>query len=706
MKRFLAISIILSSLVFHPSSLYACGWEVYSHNNYMFSVFPREQMNDDLFARRLNSFWDAYSDDKVTEFRWQKNKIKEGIEKRGDRELLNYFNMLEAYLDISQQLGEAWTYPTKEELRERRARLESMITAADNYRGQRLRPQYELLRMRANMVLGRHQVNKTFYEQTARKLPASVYRDMMRNIYAGALLHLGQRQKACDIYAEQGDMVSIKWCVRKMRNLAGIQVLYNENPNSPTLLYLVQDFVNNAQETLDSQDEEWIKEIGANPVYKAEVLQFIDFANGVADGGASKSPALWKAAAGTLHYLLGNTQKAVGELDEAMKLNGTQRMKDNARAIRLIAMAAAGNNTSEWSNTMVSELQWLDGKIVEERAGRDNYSNHYTDIKDRLCHQVFFPKFKKAGKLSVGIAALSMMNDDDLPFNTYNPRSPNFEGNEQDPNGDYSSEFFTHLDTLSISELEDYYHYVTHEQTDVLERYFTERAYRDSNFFCDLIGTRYIAQGEFAKALPWLENTNLAFLSRQNICGYLKSRDYTLPKWIVDQRSDDFDEGPGRATFTANTKVTYCKEMLALQAKYQMANQKSRPEIAYELAKRYYQASYLGDCWFLTHYGWSSADSVCVGEKDFVSEAINYLQVAKKTDNLKLRQDALFALAFIPLDPWADFGYDWSLNDFVCTPRPQARQYRALQELGRFAATHRNQLAPYVSNCDVLKQFR
>lgn len=58
MKRFLAISIILSSLVFHPSSLYACGWEVYSHNNYMFSVFPREQMNDDLFARRLNSFWE------------------------------------------------------------------------------------------------------------------------------------------------------------------------------------------------------------------------------------------------------------------------------------------------------------------------------------------------------------------------------------------------------------------------------------------------------------------------------------------------------------------------------------------------------------------------------------------------------------------------------------------------------------------------
>ena len=709
MKRFLVISFILSFIVPHlsplTSSVYGCAWEGNSHNNYMFSVFPREQMNDDLFASRLNTFWDAFADGKVTEFRWQKNKIKEGIEKRGDRELLNYFDMLEAYLDISQQLRDTWNYPTKEELRERMARLESMITAADNYRGQRLRSQYQLLRMRANMVLGRHQVNKTFYEQTASKLPASVYRDMMRNIYAGALLHLGQRQKACDIYAEQGDMVSIKWCVRKMRNLAGIKVLYNENPDSPTLLYLVQDFVNNAQETLDSQDEDWIKEVGASPVYKAEVMQFIGFANGVADGGASKSPALWKAAAGALHYLLGNSQKAVDELSEAMTLGGTQRMKDNARAIHLIALAAAGNDNSEWSNTMVSELRWLDGKIVEERAGRDTYSNHYTDIKDRLCHQVFFPKFKKAGKLSVGMAALAMMSDDDLPFNTYNPRSPNFEGDEQEPNSDYSSEFFIHLDSLTISELEDYYYYVTRQPDDVLERYFTERAYRDDNFFTDLIGTRYLAQGEFAKALPWLEKTDLAFLSRQNICGYMKKRDYSQPKWIVDQRSDDFEEGPGRATFVTNTKVVFCKEMLDFQSKYQMANQKARPEVAYELAKRYYQASYLGDCWFLTHYGWSSADTVRTGEKDFVSEAINYLQAAKKSDNLKLKQDALYALAFIPLDPWADFHYDWQQNDFVCTARPQSRQYRALQELGRFATSNPTQLEPYVSHCDVLKRF-
>ena len=63
---------------------------------------------------------------------------------------------------------------------------------------------------------------------------------MMRNIYAGALFHTGHKKEAFDIYAEQGDQTSIRWAMRKYRNLAGIQTIFEENPNAPTLYYLVQ----------------------------------------------------------------------------------------------------------------------------------------------------------------------------------------------------------------------------------------------------------------------------------------------------------------------------------------------------------------------------------------------------------------------------------------------------------------------------------
>ncbi len=711
MKRFSLISllIILHSWFFALHSS-ACGWEGPSHNNYMFSVFPREMMND-LFRERLNEFWKPFADEDMYDYRWNKSRLRKNVEKRGDRDLLNYMDMLDAYLDISQQLGDTWTYPTKQELQERQARLESMITAADNYRGTRLKPQYQLLRMRANMVLGHHQANKIFYEQTAKNLPSSVYRDMMRNIYAGALLHLGQRQQACDIYAEQGDMVSIKWCTRKHRNLAGIQQLYAENPNSPTLPWLVQDFVNNAQETLDCGDdsEEWIKDIGAVPVYKAEVMRFIDFANQAAAEGKSRTPALWKAAAGTLHYLFGAIPTAVDELTEAMTLDGTPRMKDNARAIRIIALATLSNlpegeeNQGKRYPSLLSELQWLDQKIAEERGQNKYYSNHYTDIKDRLCHQILYPKFKNAGKLNVALAALGMMNEDDLPFDTYNYRSPAFEGDADYWNRDYSGEFFCHLDSLSADQLVDYYHYANSQPTNQLERYFLKQVYADDDYFCDLIGTRYMAEGNFNAALGWLKRVPLDFLSKQNIGCYMASRSFSKAKWLEEQ---PIEESLEKKTFTTNPKLQYCQTMLDLEARYRMASETAKTDIAYELAKRYYQASYLGDCWYLTHYGWSCADSVRTGEKDFVSAAIHYLNVAKGTKDLKRRQAVLYALAYIPLDPWATVEYDWSSSTEIVIPRTQSRQYRALQQLATYVRNNPRDIEPYIARCDLLKRFR
>ena len=67
---------------------------------------------------------------------------------------------------------------------------------------------------------------------------------MMRSLYANAILHVGQWRKACDIYVEQGDWVSVEWAMRNYRNPAGIQRIYKEAPNSPALAYLLQYYIN------------------------------------------------------------------------------------------------------------------------------------------------------------------------------------------------------------------------------------------------------------------------------------------------------------------------------------------------------------------------------------------------------------------------------------------------------------------------------
>lgn len=711
MRRFLVISLLLATLGGKAS---ACAGEGPSHNNYLFSVFPRERMND-VFTDRLNGFWREYMGDADANYEWHAGTIRQRAIERKDREMLDYLTHLDAYLDISSQLRETWSYPTKEQLAQRKAKLQAMVRADQSYRGTRFVAQYHLLRMRAQMLLGQHETNKTFWKQVGKQLPESVYRDMMYNIYAGALLHTGHRQQACDIYAEQGDMKSIKWCVRKHRNLAGIQEFYRENPNSPTLVYLVQDYVNNMQETLDntgedgSVSEEWLHEINAVAVNRAEAMQFATFANGVAAEGKTQWPALWKAAAGTIHYLLGDAQTALGELTEAATLDGTPRMKDNARAIGIVARAKAMPLGGSYGKQMVGELQWLDAKIAEERAGRNEYGNHYTDVKDRLCHQVFYPKYNAAGKRNAALAALAMMQDDDLPFNPWNMRSPNYEYDGPAWNADYSTEFFERIDSLRAAQVADYYKYVSKKQKDPLERYFQERAYAEKDYFCDLIGTKYMAEGLFDKAMPWLKQVSLGFLGRQNIAPYMARRDYTLPRWAKEQRTDDDTEGAGRVAIVTNQKLDFCKAVIAQEAKLRLASGDSRAALAYELGKEYYQASYLGECWYLTHYGQSVADTVRTGEKDFVAEAVRCLEIAKQSSDEQLQCDALFALAYIPTEAWCTVEYEWNARTgrggYVTYSHPEARQYKALLEMARFMKAHPQGLPTYVSRCDVLREF-
>ena len=242
MKKFLIISIVILTLC---TNAWGCGGEWSQNNHYMFSVFRREMMNSDLFSNRTNLFWKEYTNGKVDSYTWSKEEIMSIAKKKGDNEMVGYLNSLNTYLDICDQLRETWDYPTKAQLQKRRVSLNGIVAKANAYKGSRLKAQWQLLRMRANMVLGNNAANITDWTQKGSKLPASVYRDMMQNIYAGALLRQGQRTKACDIYAKQGDMVSIKWAMRKMRNLGGIKTIYDENPDSPTMNFLVQDFVNN-----------------------------------------------------------------------------------------------------------------------------------------------------------------------------------------------------------------------------------------------------------------------------------------------------------------------------------------------------------------------------------------------------------------------------------------------------------------------------
>ena len=697
----------------------ACAPEAPTHNAYMFSVFRRERMQSP-FAEDMNNWWKAYADDLKSDasqyYRMNADTLQAIARQRGDRQMLEYMRWLDAYLEVSDGVSmDTWDYPTREELARRDSTLHAMLDAAQAYKGRKMREQFALLTMRANMLLGRDKANMLYWTATASKLPRGVWRDMCRNIYARALLNSGLRRAACEVYAEQGDMRSISWCMRGYRNLAGIKKVYAEEPNSFTLLYLVQEFVNSLQETLDSYtdgqvDTAWVKDKGRRPVFAADARAFVGFVDGVLKEKKTASPCLWQSAAAMVQYLLADYQDAARRADEAVGMKGSRRMKDNARCIRLLAQAATAPLGGDFSAWLTDEFRWLDRKIEEERGHSQAYSNHYTDVKERIAYLVLAPRYHAAGLHSVENALYGMMEENQLDFETDGKHAePDFIWQGDWPwNRDYAAwnEYFAVLSDESADSLAAYYSWLTSAKTDVFEHYVAQQVYQNKDYYNDLIGTRYIAEGRFSDAQTYLERVPLDYLPKQNISWYMANRSYMSPRWFVRQLPNDAEtDGPGKATPRENLKVKFCKDMLQMQSQYNLAPGGEQRDIrAYELATRFYQASCYGDCWFLTHYAKSVNDSARAGELDFAQKARELLAESSRSSNLQIQYESLYALAYTDTDPWFAASYDSEYN-VIITPRPMSSQYKALEALSRFAKEHPQDVDEHTTKCDVLRRF-
>lgn len=696
MKRFLVINMLMMVV----ASALACGY-AYTHNYYMLSLDPLEDTYSTI-TDRTNQFWNTYTSGQVTSYDY--DQLLAVAKQKGDKEMISYLNALNLYLSNCGDLYNSWEYPTKERKDQIRSDFYTIFAQAAEYEGTKLKPQYALLQMRANMQLKRHEQNKKYWESTASKLPASVYKEMMENIYAGALFNLGDRNKSAEIFARQGDRTSIRWALRGYRNLAGVKKLYSDNPNSIALAYLVSEFVNSFQEMLDNQgDEEWTKMNGKVPIQASEAQSFVAFANQVVAENKTTNPCMWKTAVGMVNYLLKNQKQAETDMAQAVTLAGLQRSKDNARCVRLLVMAASSAVKSDF---MVSELQWLEQKASSEKESDYCFSN----ALDRIYMQELADKYKRTGNTNMRLATIARMSERVCQSSEYHYRAKNTK--EDSWNSDYHSDIFVAIDDLSAEDTESFFNFLTQSHSDPLESYLCKNSYAGADYWYDLIGTKYLGEAQFEKAISFLQKVNLAFLNKQNISHYLANRDFKVEKWFKRQKSegewwDGSDDGMNKGHFTVNPKLAFCKDMVSLMKTYKKATDMEEcRKAAYQLGARLYQASYKGDCWYLTDYGHSSSETECKSwQKDFVKLADEYLSISALSDNPDLKLKSLFALSYIAPDWWREPIRDNSWKVTGYNMLEDTKKYQALEKLNSFIKYGGAPKADYISRCDVIRQF-
>lgn len=596
-------------------------------------------------------------------------------------DVINYLKLL---LDTNKELMfsyDSWDYPSKEEIAKHESNLRRYQSMAKSYNGKRLAGQYRLMQMRLAFALK----DWTECERLWKSCPkdGSVFSDMMRNLYAGVLLRTGKKDDAYAIYSAMGDDESASWCARKNGSLTVIKELFGIDPNSPTFAYLLREFCNNTQETVDALSDirsgdgneavqEMLDFIGAQKINANSAASFVAFAKAAAADKRVKNPRMWLNAAALVSYYYEDYKEAQSLLAEAEKSAGNESDDQNTRMISMFLDVRNTDDAARLAAKAPEYLKWLLSLSAD--------SNYRDRMIDRLVYTELAPRFKDSGRIHDLFAARRVCNSKLM--------QPSAEGAE------YCSDYFHLLDSEPVADVIAWKDYVVGKSaTDGWKEIISVGA-TEEQYLNDIIGTRLMRQGKWAEARKYLKPVSISFLEEQGIAPYAAVRDFKSTAWLSPREKAAEYQKP---KLSRNAKLDFCNYMILLESA--PANEKNLTQ----LASAYYNASRSGKCWWLTDYGWSSyPEATAEGDVDFAALANKTLDRAMRVSKKKEQGPMLYAKAYISPGTSELFVYNWSSDKYkLNTEVPAYDAYTALSRYVRSSAARSRE----IPRCDVLKQF-
>ena len=672
-------SIIISLLSAAVLPMQACGW-FDTHNSYLFSAYNHQEYSERV-ERICDENWKAYLGSTDEYFWFNADDIIKAARQKGDALMVGYVENLRKYLDcvdVERDKQHEWNYPSKEQIAQQQRDLQAIRTYALGKTKSKLRSQHALLYMRCNMMLGRHQENVTYWEQTARDFINTVYKEMMQNIYAGALYKTGREAEAAELFVEMGDCNSLMTQFYKRRSYQAIRQYYQQNPVSKVLPFLLQDFVNNAQEAHDAGEGNFGGKLFIRDINKQEAWQMRNLCEEVLRDRKTDVPCLWKTAKAWLEYMFGDKQQAMKDILQATQLDGTVRMKECARVIMLYLTADQAKDGTAFDDYLADELQWLDDK--QQEPGNDGY---YYRAKDRLLHRMLIDRYANRP-----VTALALL------------------GKAQDPS------YYPYTDTMRVEQLEKYLTFTNTPAKSTLDKYLKANIEKNDTVLEDLIGTKYMRLCQWDKAIQWLQHVPVSYYDQCGYRLYALVRKIEVEPWITRQWLTDEDADKAQQYnwhIRENLKLNFAKDMQMKEATLNILSGKALEQRCYDLAVRYAQANYRGDCWWLMRDSKSILDTVRVNETDLIAKAMEYLQQAAMSSDVSLKKKALFAMGWPEFysegNYWREDVWNSESGEFEKRVNRQSPQYRAYEGLVNITGLD-PQENDYVTKCDEFLQFR
>ena len=673
MKRFITISLLATMSV----SALPCAWPG-TDNYYLFCVCDKQEFRERV-NRTTQENWKAYVHSDQEYYWFDADEVLNYAKQNGDILMVSYVKHLQQYLQCAEEVtAEQWEYPTKEQLAQRRQTLQNVRSYAFSKLKTRLRSQHALLYMRCNMLLGHHAENVTFWENTARQYIETVYKEMMQNIYAGALLKTGRADEAGRLFAEQGDWQSLMTQYYKQRSFAAIRQEYLRDATSPVLPFLLQDFVNNCQEAYDAVHggEGGIQgKLFVRDIQRDEAQQMMAFAAQVVREGKTGQSAMWQTAKAWLEYFFGDRRQALRDAETATALEGNRRVNEVARAVFDYIKAEQDAVSPTYDKWLAQEITWL----REQARVSDNY--YHFNVLVRLVCRVVGEKYAQAGQPTTSAALYTLVGK----------RS--------------ASEY---VDTMKVEHLQQYMDYVNAPAKSELEKVLKPGLKLDEMQMNDLVGTKYLRVCQWDEAIKWLSKVPVSYYNEKGYAVFAANRKYSVEPWITRQWLPfGMEWDHGEIQLAAHPKLTFAREMQRMEGELKVLGGEQYRQRCYDLAVRYAQAHFSGDCWFLMHDGKSIDEVQRPNESDLIAKSLEYLNEAAKSSDLRLKERALFAKTYDVFYKQLWFTMEWNdnSNKYYLKEYPATQHFKAFSEFLKFERTKVKKVSDYVSRCDAYNVF-
>lgn len=748
---------------------FACGPESPNYDAYVFRLCPNPNYYSHNNDMRLAQAWSQLIGTKVTvaqsrqladitlaELDTLGNPIARYAKK--NKEVNDYLRLLVRYLQAANMVSRPWDYPSPEELSNYQSQLTQILSQASQYKGQQMQERYQLLRMRILFRQNEFGALIQLWEQHPLN-SGSVFADMARDLYAGALYHLGRPEDAAVQYALSGNMFDAHQCMRYMHGTSCMNRIIQSDPNSPVLPYMLEEIVNGCAEsfrffevlsivhpliqlgaclpwqriseihvpyycydweqcpdgfariTRAPSSFEWFQEAHSYEVNENEAMMLEVIVERQLANAKVKDRCMWLSAQAYLQYLKKN-DAAWNTIEQAVKAPGSDISKQNAQFLRML-IVTRHPDLKVMERTLAASLAKIPNMpvVAYVDSSADGSYHYWLEGPAPVSNEECF-----AHLVRHGIVERYLLEGDSIMASlAWSLLSSAYLYDEGDADyhflpssgGEHYNTFcrLSHANQIKMLGMIQQ----PKKVKSPLAQYILSKLPYSVNNYLDAIGTNYLRDGLFAEAIPYLEQVPLTFLSRQPIAPYAAIRSFRDTPWEKKYVEEGIQYGGG-LTLTTNAKVDYCRAVIEAQKQYAHSTGEAHTQAAYALGQLYHQASVLGYCWWLAYYGVSLGCEICnedlyKGHFDFVLQSRRLLEQAMDSPDAATRFKAGFLLIHQG-QPTLTLS-EWNADDYSYTVKvnTQSQYYPSLLRF-MMELYLRNDAPAYVTHCDYLAEMR